>query len=404
MLAGSSLTLLGRTASKLAIAAFLVVAARLLTKAEYGVYSYVLVLAATFALLADPQVTVLAGRDVSAGRRAAATGYWAALPIVLGCGLLAGAALLAFGLLVPGPGVSATALALAAAWVVFNRLSSLGLDMLRAVGRLGTEAAVETVGTIALVLAAGAVAAAGLGVGAVLAVFALHALAATVACHLLLGADARRAAVPAGYRRALLRSALKLGAAAGATALATRGPLIALGVVGSAVAVATLSAGLRLADAAYLLAITAGQALLPSLTALAANDPRRARRLARRAIALALALGAATAATALALATEVVQATFGAAYATSAPVLAVLALAVPFMGVLWISWFALCAVRHERDVMLVALACAPPSLAAAAIVVPAGGAVGAAWVYAATVAVLALATYGRFERRAAAAI
>ena len=65
--AASSLTILGRVGSKLAVALFLIVAARLLTKAEYGVYSYVLVLAGTFAIMADPQVTVLAGRDVSSG-------------------------------------------------------------------------------------------------------------------------------------------------------------------------------------------------------------------------------------------------------------------------------------------------------------------------------------------------
>lgn len=405
VLAGSSLTILGRAGSKLAVALFLVIAARLLTKAEYGVYSYVLVLAGTFAVLADPQVTVLAGRDVSSGRRDAATGYWAAFPIVLGSGAVAGAAMLAFGLLEAGPGAGTGALAVAALWVVLNRLCSLGLDMLRALGRLGTEAAIETVGTALLVLSAVAVAAAGLGVTAVLAVFAVHAVGVAVACQVALRDEVRGPVrAPAGYRTALVRSALALGLAAGATALATRGPLIALGIAGSAVAVATLSAGLRLADAAYLLAITAGQALLPSISALRAADPRRARRLARRAIAACTVLGLVAVAAAVPFATEIMRAVFGAAYASSGPALAILMLSVPFMGMLWISWFGLCAYRRERDVLLVAGACTPACVGAAALVVPQAGAAGAAWVYSAAVIALALGTYGLFELRAGAAV
>lgn len=402
ILAGSSLTLLGRAGSKFAVAVFLVVAARLLSKAEYGVYSYVLVLAGTFALMADPQVTVLAGRDVSAGRRDVATGYWAALPVVLGSGAIAGLAMLAFGLLVAGPGAGTGALAIAALWIVFNRLASLGLDMLRAIGRLGTEAAIELGGTVLLVLAATTAAVAGLGVSGVLAVFAIHALAVTVVCRIALGTGVRRVAAPPGYRMALVRSALRLGLAAAAIALATRGPLLALGIAGSAVAVATLSAGLRFADTAYLLAITAGQALLPSMAAVRRSDPRRARRLARRTIALMTTGGAIAAAVSIPFGTAITTAVFGAPYASSGPVLSVLTLSVPFMGMLWISWFGLCAYDRERDVLLVAGACAPACLAAAALVVPRAGALGASWVYAATVCALALGTYAMFELRARA--
>jgi O-antigen/teichoic acid export membrane protein len=403
--AASSLTILGRVGSKLAVALFLIVAARLLTKAEYGIYSYVLVLAGTFAIMADPQVTVLAGRDVSSGTRDAATSYWAAFPIVLVTGALAGAAMLAFGLVESGPGVSMTALALAAVWIVLNRVCSLGLDMLRALGRLGTEAAIETVSTILLVLGAVMVAASGLGVSAVLAVFAVHAAGVAVACQVALRDEVRGPVrAPKGYRGALVRSAFKLGLAAGAIAIATRGPLIALGIAGSAVAVATLSAGLRLVDAAYLLAITAGQALLPSIAALRASDARRARRLARRAIWGCAAIGAVGVALAAPFATQIMSGVFGAAYASSAPLLTILLLSVPFMGMLWISWFGLCAYHRERDVLLVAGACAPVLVAAAAVAVPRAGATGAAWIYSAAVVALAVGTYAFFEVRAKAAI
>jgi O-antigen/teichoic acid export membrane protein len=403
--AASSLTILGRIGSKLAVALFLVVAARLLTKAEYGVYSYVLVLAGTFAIMADPQVTVLAGRDVSSGARDAATAYWAAFPIVLVSGALGGAAMLAFGLLESGPGVSGTALVLAATWIVLNRLCSLGLDMLRALGRLGTEAAIETASTVLLVLGAVAAAASGLGVSAVLAVFTVHAAGVAIASQVALRDEVRGPIrAPAGYRTALVRSALKLGLAAGAIAIATRGPLIALGIAGSAIAVATLSAGLRLVDAAYLLAITAGQALLPSIAALRTSDPRRARGLARRAIFACGAIGALGGTLGAMFATPIATTVFGTAYASSAPVLTILLLSVPFMGMLWISWFGLCAYHRERDALLVASTCAPVLVAAAAIAVPQAGATGAAWIYCAAVIALAAGTYALFELRATAAI
>ena len=385
--------------SKLAIVAFLVLAARLLTKEEYGVYSYVLVLAGTFAILADPQVTVIAGRDVSSGRHSAAASYRAAFPVVVATGALGAAAMLVFALLAPGPGETTAVLLVAAGYVLANRVAGLGLDMLRALGRLGTEAAVETAGTLALIAAATAVAAVGLGVGAVLGVFLAHAILTALACHLLLRAEIRRPGrgVP-GHRRELVGTGIRLALSAGATAIATRGPLIVLGAGGSALAVASFSAGLRFADALYMLALTAGQALLPSIAAMRVTDPARATRLVRKAIALATAAGAALAVAVAPFGAQITTTVFGTAYASSGPLMAAMMASVPFMGMLWISWFALCAWHRERDVLHVACACAPGCLLAAVLVIPRAGAHGAAWVYVGAIAVLALGTYVTFER------
>jgi len=410
VLARSSLTVAGRLVSKLSIVAFLVLAARLLSKEEYGLYSYVLVLAGTFAILADPQVTVIAGRDVSSGRHGAAASYWTAFPVVVATGALGAGAMLAFALVAPGPGETVAVLLVAAGYVVANRVAGLGLDMLRALGRLGTEAAVETAGTLTLIAAATAVAAAGLGVTAVLGVFLAHALLTALACHLLLRADiGRPARGVTSHRRELVASGIRLALSAGATAIATRGPLIVLGAGGSAVAVATFSAGLRFADALYMLALTAGQALLPSVAAMRGSDPARATRLVRKAIALATVSGAALAAAVAPFGAQVTSAVFGSAYASSGPLTAAMMASVPFMGMLWISWFALCAWHRERDVLRVACACAPGCLLAAMLVIPGAGARGAAWVYVGAIAVLALGTYITFERavrdpRAAAAL
>ena len=399
VIARSSLTVAGRLVSKLAIVVFLVLAARLLTKEQYGVYSYVLVLAGTFAILADPQVTVIAGRDVASGRRDVAASYWSAFPVVLATGALGACAMLAFALVAPGPGETLPVLLVAGGYVLFNRLSNLGLDMLRAVGRIGTEAAIETAGTLLLIAAATAVAAAGLGVTAVLAVFLAHALLVTLVCHLVLRAEIGRPRRVAGYVGELLRTGMKLALGAGGTAIATRAPLIVLGVTGSAAAVAGFSAGLRFADALYMLALTAGQALLPSIAAILSTDPDRAPRVARKAIALATAGGGALALAVAPFGTQITSAVFGAQYASSGPLMSAMLAAVPFMGVLWISWFALCAFHRESDVLRVAGACAPACLLAAVLVIPGAGAHGAAWVYVGAIAALAIGTYVAFEYR-----
>jgi len=356
------------------------------------------VLAYTFAILADAQVSVIAGRDVAAGRRSPAVAYWSALPIVLAGGMIATSAMLLFGLLDGGPGSSAPMLLAAGAFVIFNRLLGLGLDMLRAVGRFGVEASIETIGTVLLVAGATAAAATGLGVTAVLAVFAIHSLIAAFVCHLLLRREIASPDEAPGYRGSLLRSGIKLAIAAGATAIATRAPLIVLGVAASAVAVAGYSVAMRFADAVYLLALTAGQALLPSLASILSTDVRRAARLTRRAIALTTGLGAGLAAAFAPFGSDITGAVFGDTYASAGPLVSAMMSAVPFMGMFWISWFALCAHGRERDVLLVSLPCALGSLLVAVIVIPDTGPRGAAWVYAGALAVLALGTYAMFER------
>ena len=398
VLARSSLTLLGRGVSKFSILIFLIVAARLLTKQQYGVYSYVLVLASTFGILADPQVSIIAGRDVAAGRCTPAVGYWSAMPIVLLAGVAAALAMLAFGLLEAGPGGTLGVLSIAGAFIVCNRLASVGLDMLRAIGRFGLEAAIETTGTVALVAAATLIAALGLGVEIVLVAFLAQSLLVAAFCWLMLRSEVGGPRWVSGQRAHLVRSGLKLSAAAGATAVATRAPLIVLGAAGSAVAVASYSAGLRFVDAAYLLALTAGQALLPNIASLLTTEPRRATRLTRQTIFLSFFAGLAIVAAVEPVASSFTRAVFGARYASSGALMSVMLLSLPFMGMFWISWFALCAYKRERDVVLVALVAAAASVLAGILVIPGHGAGAAAWVYVAVVALLAIGTFGTFER------
>lgn len=398
VLARSSLTLIGRGISKFAILVFLVLAARLLSKHEYGIYSYVLVLANTFGTLADPQVSIIAGRDVAAGRSTPAQSYWSAIPLVVLGGVFAGVGLLVFGLIDRGPGGSVGVLAIAAGFIVFNRVQGIGLDMLRALGRFGLEATIESTATILLVLAASVIAALGLGVAAVLAAFLAQSLLVAVVCHVALRADVGPPRIVVGQRSHLLRSGVKLSVGAGATAVATRAPLIVLASAASAVAVASFSAGLRFADAAYVLALTAGQALLPNVAALLRTDPDRAARLTRRVIVLSMVAGAALAAVLAPFGSELTRAVFGAQYSSSGALMSVMILSLPFMGVFWISWFSLCAYKRESDVVGVAILAAVASVLAGILVIPGAGAKGAAWVYVGVMVLLAGGTLAMLER------
>jgi O-antigen/teichoic acid export membrane protein len=400
VLARSSLTLIGRGISKFSILLFLILAARLLTKQQYGIYSYVLVLANTFGTLADPQVSIIAGRDVAAGRFTPAVSYWSAMPLQVVAGVVAALALLAFGQIDAGPGSTFGVLAIAGGFVVFNRLAALGLDMLRALGRFGLEATIETSGTVLLVAGASVVAALGLGIEAVLAVFLVQSLLVALVCYFLLRADVGPPAWVSGHRSGLIRSGLKLTVAAGATAVATRAPLIILGSAASAVVVAGYSAGLRFADAAYLLALTAGQALLPNIAALLTTDPHRAASVARRAIAICVVAGAVITGVAAPFGSGLTRVVFGGQYASAGKLMSVMLLSLPFMGMFWVSWFAMCAYKRERDVVAVAIVAAAASVVVGVIVIPGGGAIAAAWVYVGVIVVLALGTFGMFERHA----
>ncbi|MEA2355227.1 MAG: Polysaccharide biosynthesis protein [Solirubrobacteraceae bacterium] len=402
LLLRSLITIVGRGLSKFAILIFLILATRLLSRTEYGVYSYVLVLANTFGILADPQISLVAGREVAAGRRDPAAAFWDAFPIVLAAGTAAALALIAFGLIDRGPGMTPSELLVAGAVVVFNRLVGLGTDMLRSLGRFGLEAGIETAGTILLVAAASIVASRGLGVTAVLGAFLLHGVLTTIVCQLALRRDVGRPRRPTRAWRAMFRTGIRLSLAASATAVATRAPLIVLGTSASAVAVASYSAGLRFADAAYLLALTAGQALLPSISSLVGTDRRRALRLSRRVAGGGFLLGVVIAAGTAPFGRAITTTIFGPGYASAGELMSTLMLAVPFMGVFWIFWFSLFAHGGERGVLAVGGAGAVVSLVLSIVVIPSGGALAAAWIYVAVLGLLAGGTFAALERRSGA--
>ena len=278
LLARSSITFVSRAIAKFAQIFFLVVAARLLTVDEFASYSYLIVLASAFTIMSDTGVPLVAGRDASSGQAQLGELFWSALPIVLVSAVVAAVLLPIFGAFDAGPGSSFAPVMIAAAFVVFNRLLDLIGQLLRGVGRFEFEAALQLGGAVAFIAGAIVVTAAGYGATAVILVLCLKELVCCIVGLVAIRSDlGRPRGAHAGPRwRGLLRIGIRLSVAGIALALAMRIPLAVLGNTGSAAEVAYFSAAQRFGDAAYVLAITGGFALLPGIAYLAKAEPDRA--------------------------------------------------------------------------------------------------------------------------------
>ena len=264
---------------------FLIAAARLLTIDEFATYSYLVVLAVTFGMLADTGIALGASREISAGRIGPAEAFWSALPVIGVGAVLGGLGMLVFGLLDSGPGISLGLLIVAAVYVGVNMAYSFGMTILRSLGRFGVEAALQFATGIGFLAAGVAVAAVGWGLSGVLgALLVTQGLTAALA-YWFLRPEVRHAPDSRwAHWRPLLRIGIKLAVASTALAVATRSGIIVLANSGSERELAWFSAPLRLADAVMVFSLTAGYSLLPGVSHVMATEPARARRLVRRVI------------------------------------------------------------------------------------------------------------------------
>jgi O-antigen/teichoic acid export membrane protein len=386
----SAATVASRVFGKLAQLVFLVMAARLLSVEQFAGYSYLLVLAVTFSMLADTGVALAASREISAGRRTPAEIFWSSAPVIgLGAGL-GGLAVLAFGLADSAPGSSGVALLLTCLFVAVNTCFNFAATTLRGVGRSIFEAVLQGGGALAFVGAAALALALGAGLVPVLAILvAKEALSAVVALGGLrheIGRPQRWS--PTLWRR-LLRLGIQLGLASAALALVTRIPTFVLGNSGTTADLAWFSAAQRLADAVLLLATTGGFAVLPSLTLLLETEPDRAWRLLGRLLGAAGLAGVLLGALTVALASPIVTAAFGSDFSDAAAPTRVLMAGAPAYAVVGIGWFALIALGRERRLLQLAAASTVLSLVLSIALVPDGGDVGGAIAYAAALGFLA---------------
>jgi O-antigen/teichoic acid export membrane protein len=356
LLMRSSVTLISRAFAKSAQIIFLVVAARLLTVEEFAIYSYVLVLAIVFSFASEVGVPTVAGRDLSAGRALPGDIHRAALPVVVVSAGVAALALPPFAAVDSGPGSTLAPILLIAGFVLFNRLFEFQATMLRALGRFNTEAAIQAGGAPVFIAGAIAVTVAGLGVSAVLAVLcAKEALSALVASLALRGELPRSAGSSTVRWQQLLKVGIRLSLAGIALVLVMRLPLVALGNAGNNEQIAMFSAAQRFADAAWLLATTAGVALLPGIAYLAQSDRPRARTLLRRILLVAGAGAAVLAAAGQPLAELAMRLVFGSSFSSGGETLQIVLGGLPAYVVLGIGWYAVVAFDGEPRLLGVGL-------------------------------------------------
>lgn len=391
LLARSSVTFLSRGLAKFGQVFFLVVAARLLSVEEFAEYSYLIVLASAFTIMSDTGVPLVASRDASAGRAQLGDLYRAALPIVVVSSLAAAAVLPILGAVDSGPGESLAPVALTAAFVVFNRYFDLVGELLRGVGRFTLEALLQLGGAIAFIAGATALMVAGYGVTAVMAVFALKELGCCLVGYMAIRSDLRRRRGDARRSswRGLLRIGIHLSVAGIALALSLRVPLGVLGNTGTATEVALFSAAGRFGDGAYVLAITAGFALLPGIAFLASAEPARARRLLARVFAGVVAASAALGVVIVPLADHIMRLVFGEDFVAGAEALRIVGAGLPAYAGLGICWYAIVAFGGEARLLAVGAAGLALCVALSLAIIPSGGDEGAAWASTASIYVTA---------------
>ena len=375
------------------------VAARLLTVEEFATYSYMLVLAVVFSFVSEIGVPIVAGRDVSAGRALPGDLYAAALPVVVVSGAVAALILPLFAAVDSGPGSTLVPALLVAAFVLFNRLFEFQATVLRSLGRFNAEAAIQAAGAPVFIGGATAVTVAGLGVSAVLAVLCAKEAISALVAYLALRGDLRRSPGPPPVRwQQLIRVGIQLSVAGIALVLVMRLPLIALGNSGTDEEVALFSAAQRFGDAAWLLATTAGVALLPGVAYLAQSERARARGLLRRVLLAAAGASAVVAVGAQPLAESAMRLIFGGDFASGGDVLGIVLAGLPAYVVLGISWYAVVAFDGEPRLLGVGLAGLAVSVAATLVLVP-GGADGAGWAYVVAFYAMAALSLGALARQ-----
>jgi O-antigen/teichoic acid export membrane protein len=379
ILAVSAATVASRLLAKLAQLGLLVIAARMLSVAEFAGYSYLLVLAVTFSMLSDTGVALAASREISAGRRAPGEAFWSGAPVVFSGGLAGSLLVLGVGLVDSAPGSAGAALVLTSAFVAVNTVFSFAATTLRGVGRQVYEALLQGIGAVGFV-AAGAIALAlDAGVTTVLAVLVVkEALCAAIAIWGLRSYVGLPRRVKAGLWRVLLRIGIQLGVASTALAILTRIPTFVLGNLGTTDDLAWFSGAQRLADAVLIFGTTAGFALLPSITLLFQSERERAWRLVGRLLLLAGLGGALLGGLAVALAPQIVTAFFGSDFENAASSARVLMAGAPAYLLIGLGWYALVALGHERRLLLLAALSACVCLGLSFALIPDRGDMGAA--------------------------
>lgn len=234
-----------------------------------AVYGYLLGTATLVNVFTDLGVAAVAGREVAAGRLPADGALHAALGPQL-VSVLAAAGITVLLTTVWGPdAIPTSALLLTVAFVVVGGLGNLWAEMLRAVGRVVLEGALQLGSAVVLVVAGIVVILLGGDATDLLLVVVAKEVVVLVVAVVLLRPRRR----PEVASRALLQQGVWLAVAGTANVLMWRQGTLVSGGLGSISLLATYVVATRFLDAGVTVAHTAGFGLLPGLSALAADRP-----------------------------------------------------------------------------------------------------------------------------------
>jgi O-antigen/teichoic acid export membrane protein len=185
--------------------------------------------------------------------------------------------------------------------------------------------------------------------------------------------------VPAAEALVLLRASWAFFGTLALAVLYARGAPILLGLIRGAESVGSYAAADRLIVVATLIPAMYGSAAIPALSRIARHDPDALRGLATRLLRILLLVALTTAALIGGFAQDLVQLLFGAAYADSAALLQVLAIAIPVQATEQFLAAQLSATGHQHLLLRTRLASLGIFAIAGSVAVHEWGAAGLAW-------------------------
>lgn len=385
---------LGSGAARLLGAAILVLLARLLGVARFGIFGYAMSVALLLEVVIDMGQTVHVGRVVAhdPAEGPGSFGELAATKVVLTTVFALGA--FAVIRLSGASAEEALTVALMVVWGGFLSLLDSERAIARSLDRFGADSWVNSLESVGRLLGVGAAGALGLGLAGFGAAFAIECGVAAVAFYFVLARHARllrRPSLAASLR--FVRASVPLGLAGVAFVGFYQIDQVFVRALAGAEANGLYGAAARIVFAANSLAALVVMAGYPELARLR-EDPAAFRQRFGTILGLACAGGAAVSLVAFAAAGPIVRVLYGSAYAGTVPLLRVLAPVVLLDALVISCVYAGNALGRERKTLLVIGLLFAGNALANWLLVPLFGAFAAAWVSVAGEAILAIGLLG----------
>jgi O-antigen/teichoic acid export membrane protein len=343
--------MVSRVLGRLVGIVLVVVLAREAAPATVAVYGYLLGTATLLLTLTDLGVASVAGREVAAGRMPADGALAAALLPQLFSVLAAGAVTIGLVTLAGPAGTPASALWMAVPYVIVGGMNNLWADVLRGMGRVVLEGALQVGSAVALVVAGVVV----VQLGGSATDLLLVVVAKEVAVLVIALAVVRPRRRPDVRGRTLISQGAWVGVASSAVVLLWREGALVVGAAGSLTVLATYVVATRFFDAGITVAHTVGFGLGPGMSALA-DDPAAFRQAGRKYLGLVTALGIGVAIVGALVAGPLTTIPFGARWEVAVPAVRMVAVSALPLLLIYLCFAILTARRQVRWLSLSCIA------------------------------------------------